>query len=935
MSTGLDTLTATTLGLTPRGRRRVAPPLGFARFVLDPDALAALESPLTAADEPYAESPGGSETRPQSLLLTGRLRVDAAVQPLHCRPLFPGRLIFLGGPQASRPSADQVSRSAYGGWNTEGTLMVDLLQADRRAVSPDLLSRWARLVAELGDAIPTRMWYGPVRISAQFLFGAIPQLSPNDAPPPAGNGALSQRHRQRVAEFLRGEWGPVIGPPIRSGRMTDDPVAAQWMPQFVVAADRNVRIRVTAARWVEPFDGPAAHLVAASGVNVAREHPAHPANAAVPARLVYQHVAAANGLRKPLLAACAPSSMRYHRLRITRIWRPERDCSVHFAAQAVRLSRADGTLVVAQRLPAHGLLFHGVPPGEGGSLQLDLTLADLSANSSHRLLWLPGEPKNIAGRTQSNWQRMSGASPITIDLAPANGVHVVARRPMPQAMLEVDPQPFPAPGENRCTYLSMRRATRALVDNRITGGRLSFEDDVTTAATSRLINGAVRPYLSFFGHALSSFRAQRNIPAARRLRPADLLANGSPDPGEVPGRAGWFLPFWEALFPDRMPAQKVNGTRRRTRRMTRGMVAYAIWQSQSETFADPDLTTNFPDAYIARGAPGALVVTGLAREFFLDPPIIEGPDLPDAQRDEMVARIVDRALTTGSMLQYWVTLDGYNSVRTRRLDRHVGHSPVFLQVEPAQGTPTGITVVDQFGQHAVAIQGATGKRRLGGAEVWVAAEWAESSATPSIAPGGAAKLLQVTIDDGPDPVASALTPILAELRRRSLIGAFFVIGQEVEGNPGATKEILRAGHALGNHSWDHMEPSTMQYTDEQVREQFRRTHGKVQAVTKLDMRYWRAPRLSQVDRLTGLLSGPGKLYTLSHCDVHADSKDSQGVTSAAGMLSAIRANIKAKPNRRMFRLLFHVKSETAAALPTVLDGLVADGHTLVDFSQAG
>jgi hypothetical protein len=51
------------------------------------------------------------------------------------------------------------------------------------------------------------------------------------------------------------------------------------------------------------------------------------------------------------------------------------------------------------------------------------------------------------------------------------------------------------------------------------------------------------------------------------------------------------------------------------------------------------------------------------------------------------------------------------------------------------------------------------------------------------------------------------------------------------------------------------------------------------------------------------------------------------------MLRAIRAAIAAQPNRTMFRLLFHVKESTAAALRAVLDGLEQDHHTLTNFSQ--
>jgi peptidoglycan/xylan/chitin deacetylase (PgdA/CDA1 family) len=196
------------------------------------------------------------------------------------------------------------------------------------------------------------------------------------------------------------------------------------------------------------------------------------------------------------------------------------------------------------------------------------------------------------------------------------------------------------------------------------------------------------------------------------------------------------------------------------------------------------------------------------------------------------------------------------------------------------------------------------------------------------------KNLQITLDDGPEPVAAALTPILAELALRRVVAAFFNLGQEVHSSPAAAQSILAGGHVLGNHSWDHLMPSTADFTDAQIVDQFTRTHAEVLAATSQAMRHWRAPRLQQISRLTGLLVGSGKLYTLSHCDVHADSKDSQGITTAAGMLAAIRQDIANQSARQTFRLLFHVKAQTATALPAVLSGLIADGHTLVNFAQA-
>jgi peptidoglycan/xylan/chitin deacetylase (PgdA/CDA1 family) len=194
--------------------------------------------------------------------------------------------------------------------------------------------------------------------------------------------------------------------------------------------------------------------------------------------------------------------------------------------------------------------------------------------------------------------------------------------------------------------------------------------------------------------------------------------------------------------------------------------------------------------------------------------------------------------------------------------------------------------------------------------------------------------LQITIDDGPQPVAQALDPILAELANRHVHGAFFCLGQEVQADPAASRKIREGGHVIGNHSWDHLEPHTPPYSDGQIKDQFQRTHAAVLAATQITMRHWRAPRGEQIARLSALLTtGPNHLYELSHCDWHADSKDSQGANNSSQMLQAIRGAIAANLNRTMFRLLFHVQGTTAAALPTVLSGLVSDGHTLVDFAQ--
>lgn len=63
------------------------------------------------------------------------------------------------------------------------------------------------------------------------------------------------------------------------------------------------------------------------------------------------------------------------------------------------------------------------------------------------------------------------------------------------------------------------------------------------------------------------------------------------------------------------------------------------------------------------------------------------------------------------------------------------------------------------------------------------------------------KQLALTYDDGPnDPHTFHLLEVLA---KHGVRATFFVIGQYVQRRPDIVREIAKAGHALGNHSFSH------------------------------------------------------------------------------------------------------------------------------------
>lgn len=64
------------------------------------------------------------------------------------------------------------------------------------------------------------------------------------------------------------------------------------------------------------------------------------------------------------------------------------------------------------------------------------------------------------------------------------------------------------------------------------------------------------------------------------------------------------------------------------------------------------------------------------------------------------------------------------------------------------------------------------------------------------------KTIYLTFDDGPVP---KVTPwVLEKLRDYNAKATFFCIGDNIEKNPSILTEILKQGHKIGNHSYNHL-----------------------------------------------------------------------------------------------------------------------------------
>lgn len=97
--------------------------------------------------------------------------------------------------------------------------------------------------------------------------------------------------------------------------------------------------------------------------------------------------------------------------------------------------------------------------------------------------------------------------------------------------------------------------------------------------------------------------------------------------------------------------------------------------------------------------------------------------------------------------------------------------------------------------------------------------------------------IALTFDDGPD---LTYTPqILQALAHGHVHATFFVLGEHVRRYPAMTKRILREGHAIGNHTFDHA--NLLKVSNRQLVWEVQTTDRDLQQITGFHTKWFRAP----------------------------------------------------------------------------------------------
>ena len=97
--------------------------------------------------------------------------------------------------------------------------------------------------------------------------------------------------------------------------------------------------------------------------------------------------------------------------------------------------------------------------------------------------------------------------------------------------------------------------------------------------------------------------------------------------------------------------------------------------------------------------------------------------------------------------------------------------------------------------------------------------------------------LALTFDDGPNPV---WTPRLLDLLASHDVRAtFFLVGSRAQAQPALVRQIVAAGHLIGNHSWSH--PNLALSSARRISEELSRTNQILAQIAGAPPRYFRPP----------------------------------------------------------------------------------------------
>ncbi len=120
--------------------------------------------------------------------------------------------------------------------------------------------------------------------------------------------------------------------------------------------------------------------------------------------------------------------------------------------------------------------------------------------------------------------------------------------------------------------------------------------------------------------------------------------------------------------------------------------------------------------------------------------------------------------------------------------------------------------------------------------------------------------------------------LLEELGRHEIKATFFVVGQLARDNPALVRDIARAGHEVGSHSWDHRRVHNL--TPKAFREDVRKSQDALEQITGEAVVGYRAPTFSIVRETAWALDVLAEMGMAYDSSIYPVRHDRYGVPRA-------------------------------------------------------
>jgi peptidoglycan-N-acetylglucosamine deacetylase len=187
------------------------------------------------------------------------------------------------------------------------------------------------------------------------------------------------------------------------------------------------------------------------------------------------------------------------------------------------------------------------------------------------------------------------------------------------------------------------------------------------------------------------------------------------------------------------------------------------------------------------------------------------------------------------------------------------------------------------------------------------------------------KLVALTFDDGPTPHYTA--GVLQLLDLYQVKATFFVTGADTQRYMTQAKQIVAAGHQLGNHSWSHQRMVFMSL--DEINREIEGTDQQIRAAGFNGEILFRPPYGKKLVLLPWYLAKTHRTsitWDIAPETFDEDSEDPQ--TMAADVLEQVKPG-----SIVLLHLMYKNREASRAALPLIIKGLKEKGYRMVTLSE--